>query len=78
MNWSQGKKAFVAFEICLLTIAVYIGSAIFAASILGVEKEFHVAEVPALLGLTLFVIGYGIGPMLWVSERLGHMTFPAC
>lgn len=27
--------------------------------------EFGVAQVPATLGLTLFVAGYGVGPMVW-------------
>ena len=28
-------------------------------------REFGVARVPATLGLTIFVAGYGLGPMLW-------------
>lgn len=28
-------------------------------------KRFHVAQVPATLGLSLFVAGYGLGPMIW-------------
>lgn len=51
--------------ICLLTFAVYIGSAIYSAGEQGVEERFGVAQVPATLGLTLFVAGYGLGPMIW-------------
>lgn len=65
MNWSQAKKFFVTFEICLLTTSVYIGSAIYSAGILDVSMVFGVSRVAATLGLTLFVAGYGIGPMLW-------------
>ena len=65
MNWSTGKKFFVTFEICLLTFSVYIGSAIYTAGEMTVEKQFHVSEVAATLGLTLFVAGYGLGPMIW-------------
>ncbi|KAK6842742.1 hypothetical protein PG990_005325 [Apiospora arundinis] len=64
-NWSRPKKFFVTFEICLLTFSVYIGSAIYSAGIMGVTKEFGVSPVAATLGLTLFVAGYGLGPMLW-------------
>lgn len=28
-------------------------------------KSFGVSQVAATLGLTLFVAGYGVGPMLW-------------
>ena len=49
------------FQTCLLTFAVYLGSAIYTAGIPGVSAEFHVSNVAALVGLTLFVAGYGLG-----------------
>jgi DHA1 family multidrug resistance protein-like MFS transporter len=64
-NWSTGKKVWVTFEICLLTFSVYIGSAIYTAGIEDVSAVFGVSRVAATLGLTLFVVGYGVGPMLW-------------
>ncbi|EUC44607.1 hypothetical protein COCMIDRAFT_97777 [Bipolaris oryzae ATCC 44560] len=64
-NWPRAKKYFVTFEICLLTFSVYIGSAIYTPGLMGVMQEFGVAQVPALLGLTLYVAGYGLGPILW-------------
>lgn len=64
-NWSQKKKHFVAFEICFLTVAIYIGSAIYSAGEQFIEEEFGVSAVAATLGLTLFVAGYGLGPMIW-------------
>lgn len=48
-----------------MTFAVYIGSAIYTAGIPSVVTEFQVSEVAATLGLTVFVLGYGIGPMIW-------------
>ncbi|KAL9092333.1 MAG: hypothetical protein Q9165_004507 [Trypethelium subeluteriae] len=64
-NWSLSKKVFVTVEICLLTFGVYIGSAIYTAGIEDVVRVFGVSQVAATLGLTLFVAGYGLGPMLW-------------
>lgn len=64
-NWSMGKKFFVTFTLCLLTFSIYIGSAIFSAGILDIEREFGVSQVAAILGLTLFVAGYGLGPMIF-------------
>ncbi len=63
----MGKKFFVTFQICLLTTSVYIGSAIYTAGIVEIEQQFAVSQVKALLGLTLFICGYGLGPMIWVS-----------
>ncbi|KAF2120724.1 major facilitator superfamily domain-containing protein [Lophiotrema nucula] len=64
-NWSVGKKFFVTFEICFLTFSVYIGSAIYSAGILDVEQKFGVSQVAATLGLSLYVAGYGTGPIIW-------------
>jgi DHA1 family multidrug resistance protein-like MFS transporter len=55
----------VTFEICLLTFSVYIGSAIYSAGPETAVKDFGVSQVKATLGLTLFVAGYGLGPMIW-------------
>lgn len=47
------------------TLAVYTGSAIYAPSEPGVMAAFGVSETVASLGLALYVLAYGIGPMLW-------------
>ncbi|KAJ7043049.1 major facilitator superfamily domain-containing protein [Mycena alexandri] len=62
-NWSSAKKAFVAACISYLTFAMYIGSAIWTASIPGVMEEFDAGLVRATLGLTLYVFGYAVGPI---------------
>ena len=67
-NWSTPKKLFVTFQICLLTTSVYIGSAIYTAGVQDITEKFKVSEVAALLGLTLFVLGYALGPMVWVRR----------
>lgn len=55
----------MTFDICFLTFSVYIGSAIFSAGIQDVMTVFGVSQVAATLGLTLFVEGYAVGPMVW-------------
>ncbi|KAL2829524.1 major facilitator superfamily domain-containing protein [Aspergillus cavernicola] len=64
-NWSTSKKALVAFEICIYTFTVYIGGAIYAPSTAGVMEDFDCAEIVASLGLALYVLGYGLGALLW-------------
>ncbi|KAL8998634.1 MAG: hypothetical protein Q9188_006060 [Gyalolechia gomerana] len=54
-NWSRLKKAFVTFQFCLLTTSVYI-----EAGLPSIQTRFHISTVKALLGLTLFVIGYAL------------------
>ncbi|KAK0239352.1 major facilitator superfamily domain-containing protein [Armillaria nabsnona] len=62
-NWSSAKRAFVAFCISFLTFSVYIGSAIYTPSIPGLMTYFNVSQTTSTLGLTLYVLAYGIGPM---------------
>ena len=64
-NWSLRKKMFVQFIICYYTLAVYTGSAIYAPSQQGVMVQFGVSLTASSLGLALYVLAYGIGPMLW-------------
>ena len=63
-NWPIYQKTFFIFEIGLLTTSVYMGSAIFTPGIEQIMEEWNVSQVVATLPLTLFVIGYGIGPMI--------------
>ncbi len=66
-NWSQPKKVFAAFLICLLTTTVYMASAIFTSAIPLFAQYFGIGTVTATLGLSLFVIGYSLGPPLGLS-----------
>lgn len=65
MNWSMAKKNFVLAQLCLLTFAVYAGSAIYTPGVQQISQDFHVGNVVTTLGLTLFVIGYSVGPVIW-------------
>ncbi|TID14377.1 putative caffeine resistance protein 5 [Venturia nashicola] len=64
-NWSQKKKSWVSFLIWIYTFAVYASSAIYVSSELGIMEHFGVQEFKASLGLALFVLGYGIGPLIF-------------
>jgi DHA1 family multidrug resistance protein-like MFS transporter len=67
----------------LLTFSVYVGSAIYTAGIAGpnsIMSEFDVSMTTALVGLTVFVLGYGFSPMLWapLSEFPSIGRLPVC
>ncbi|MCJ1248117.1 hypothetical protein MMC30_005332 [Trapelia coarctata] len=64
-NWSFAKKNFVAFLICFYTFSVYIGSAIYTPSTNAVTEVFGVSVTAASLGLALYVLGYGTGPLIF-------------
>lgn len=64
-NWSNGKRGFVAMLICAYTFAVYTGSAIYTSGEAGVIKEFGVSATDASLPLSLYVLAYGLGPLIF-------------
>lgn len=75
-NWSNTRRAFILVVICLYTFVVYSSSAIYTSSEKGVMTQFGVGQTEASLGLALFVLGYGTGPLLFspLSEvpRIGR------
>ncbi|KAI4603084.1 hypothetical protein KJ359_005875 [Pestalotiopsis sp. 9143b] len=64
-NWTDLRRAIVTAIICIYTFVVYTSSAIYTTSEAGVMAEFGVNETQAALGLALFVLGYGVGPLLF-------------
>ncbi|UZJ54149.1 hypothetical protein CBS101457_003469 [Exobasidium rhododendri] len=62
--WSNLKKVMFTCQLMLLTTSVYMGSSIVSPGIPLIAEYFGVGRVPATLALTLFVLGYGVGPMI--------------
>lgn len=64
-NWPTGAKVVFSVFIGLLTVSVYMGSAIYTPGIDQLMKEFNINQTVATLPMTLFVFGYGMGPMVF-------------
>ncbi|KAL7627962.1 hypothetical protein AAE478_002158 [Parahypoxylon ruwenzoriense] len=75
-NWSLGKKIWITVQMGLYTFAVYVGSSLYAPSETQVMEFFGVSYSASALGIALYVIGYGLGPLLFspLSEipRIGR------
>ncbi len=63
-NWSSWYKTFVTFIIFMYTFGVYASSAIYTPATEQVMSKFGVSIAQASLGLSLYVIGYGVGPLV--------------
>lgn len=63
-NWPLLQKVIFAGEIAFLTLSVYMGSAIYTPGIDYLMEDLGITKVKATLPLTMFVIGYGLGPMV--------------
>ncbi|KAF2816391.1 MFS general substrate transporter, partial [Mytilinidion resinicola] len=64
-NWPDSWKLLIGFQICILNFSVYIGSSVYISGAGDIMKDFGVSQTVATLGLSLYTVGYGIGPMLW-------------
>jgi DHA1 family multidrug resistance protein-like MFS transporter len=54
-------------------VAAY-GSSIYSPTIQAIGREFHVSDEVSILGLSLYVVGFATGPVLWapLSELRGR------
>lgn len=64
-NWSFAAKLLVYIEVCLFTFVVYMSAAIFSAAAGEFTHHFGTTHTVSSLGLALYVLGYGMGPMIW-------------
>ncbi|KAF2171186.1 hypothetical protein M409DRAFT_63560 [Zasmidium cellare ATCC 36951] len=73
-NWSKAYKWYCTLIVALTCFAVAFDSAVVTAGIEGPMREFGVSEEVSLLTVTLFVVGFGVGPMAFapLSEIVGR------
>lgn len=64
-NWSSAKKLWVAMLLFVYTFSVYIGSSLYTASTPDIMEIYGVSNIVASLGLTMYVLAYGLGSMLF-------------
>ncbi|KAF3911551.1 hypothetical protein ABW20_dc0109840 [Dactylellina cionopaga] len=73
-NWSKAYKWYITMVVAITCFVVAFASAVITSDIAGVAKEFDVSDEVALLTVTVFVIGFGLGPLVFApwSELSGR------
>ncbi|KAG9100457.1 hypothetical protein FRC06_004127 [Ceratobasidium sp. 370] len=73
-NLPRLRKWIITLLSSALCLSVALGSSIVTGDIPGPAEEFHVSEEVVNLTVTLFVVGFGIGPLVFapLSEILGR------
>ncbi|KAK9371453.1 major facilitator superfamily domain-containing protein [Lipomyces chichibuensis] len=73
-NWPNGKKWRITLIAALVTFCVTFASSVFTAGIPSIAAEFHVSTTVATLGLTLYLVGFATGPLVFapMSEVYGR------
>ncbi|RMD43662.1 hypothetical protein DV735_g1473, partial [Chaetothyriales sp. CBS 134920] len=75
MNFPDWKKwKFIVLAVAIATLAVAFVSTAYTGAIGEVIKEFHISSEVAILGVSLFVLGFALGPLVWapLSELYGR------
>lgn len=73
-NWASIKKVFTCCCVGISALSVSIGSAMFAEASADIVAIYHVGPTVAALGVSLFVLGFAAGPVIWgpLSELYGR------
>jgi multidrug resistance protein len=73
-NFSPVKKWGMTVAVAFTTLAVAFSSSSYTGGIKEIMAEFDVGEEVAILGVSLFVLGFVIGPLFWgpLSEMFGR------
>ena len=73
-NWSKAYKWYCTMVVALTCFVVAFNSAVITADLTGIQATFHVSEEVSLLTITMFVIGFGVGPLVFapLSELFGR------
>lgn len=73
-NWSNTRRAWVVALISLFTAVTYMGTSVYTPGIEQMMSDLDTTKVKALVPLTIFVVGYGIAPMV-LSPLSEHAPF---
>ncbi|KAK1833997.1 fluconazole resistance [Podospora conica] len=73
-NWPLGKKILTTLLYGLLAMSATWASSSYSAGTVQVAEHFGVDRQVAVLGTSLFLAGFGIGPLMWapLSEVYGR------
>ena len=73
-NWPLHKKVTTTLLYGLVTMSATWASSCYSAGTAQVAAEFGVGSQVAVLGTSLFLVGFGVGPLLWapLSEVYGR------
>ncbi|OQN98088.1 hypothetical protein B0A48_15920 [Cryoendolithus antarcticus] len=73
-NFSLRHKIWITTQLGLLAIAASMGSSIIAPAEPAIAAEFHVSTEVTVLVVSLYVLGFALGPLLWapLSELFGR------
>ncbi|QSZ30605.1 hypothetical protein DSL72_000162 [Monilinia vaccinii-corymbosi] len=76
LNFTKLKKWTITLLLAWATLAVAFASSAYTGGVYHILKTFNVSTEVVTLGISLFVLGFAIGPLLWgpLSELYGRQV----
>lgn len=74
MNFRAVKKWSLNLLVALCAFTIALASSAYSGGLVEIITAFHVSKEVSILGVSLYVIGFAIGPLAWapLSERYGR------
>ncbi|KAL8692377.1 MAG: hypothetical protein Q9218_002596 [Villophora microphyllina] len=74
INWPFRKKVITTVLYGFTTMGSTWASSVYSPAIEPISKQFHVGTEVSLLGLSVLLVGFGLGPLFWapLSEVYGR------
>lgn len=70
MNWTFKKKAITTVLYGFTTMGATFSSSVYSPAVSQVAEHFDVGQEVSTLGISLLLFGFGLGPLLWVSNLM--------
>ncbi|KAG8716145.1 hypothetical protein FRC11_008626 [Ceratobasidium sp. 423] len=73
-NWSPAKRWRITAILALTTLCIAFASSSYSGGIQFMMAELHMGQYVGILGISLYVVGFGLGPLVWgpLSEMYGR------
>ena len=74
LNWPFTKKVITTALYGFTTMGSTWASSVYSPAVDQISKQYHVGTEVSLLGLSVFLCGFGLGPLFWapISECYGR------
>ncbi|KAJ5885748.1 MFS general substrate transporter [Penicillium tannophilum] len=74
MNFGIVRKWMITLLVGINTLAVALVSSAYSGSLVEIIEDFRISEELGIVGISLFVVGFAVGPLIWapLSEMYGR------
>ncbi|KAG8724928.1 hypothetical protein FRC09_011819 [Ceratobasidium sp. 395] len=75
-KWPAFKRWRITAILAITTLCIAFASSSYSGGIQYMMVDLHMGQYVAILGISLYVVGFGLGPLLWgpLSEMYGRRT----